>query len=68
MTNEQKSNELANYFAGENDYKESAAYSSAMEMAQWKDEQYRQKLEMILNAPNEMIRIELLTKLINNKL
>lgn len=40
MTNEEKSRQLANYFVGETD-KESAAYaySAAMVMAQWKDEQ-----------------------------
>lgn len=39
MTNEEKSKELANYYAGENDCIESAAYSSALAMAEWKEEQ-----------------------------
>lgn len=47
MNNEQKAKELANYCAGETDYKESAAYSAAMEMAQWKDEQFKQILQVI---------------------
>ena len=40
MTNEEKARRIANDVAGETDYKESAAYSAAMEMAAWKDEQF----------------------------
>lgn len=43
MTNEEKARRLANYFACETDYKESAAYSAAMEMAQWKDEELKEQ-------------------------
>lgn len=49
MNNEEKAKELANYCAGETDYKESAAYSAAMEMAQWKDEQFDNKLQEIVD-------------------
>lgn len=41
MTNEEKAKEFANYFAGETDYKDSAAYSSSVAMAEWKDEQIK---------------------------
>ena len=49
MTDEEKARELAEYFAGETDYKESAAYSSSMAMAEWKDEQHKQELIRIYN-------------------
>lgn len=51
MTNEEKVKELANYHAGETDYAESAAYSAAMEMAEWKDKQFAvEKAELIDKA------------------
>lgn len=69
MNNKEKAKEIAEnskqYFYHD-EYE--CGLACALRMAQWKDEQYRQKLEMILNAPNEVIRIELLTKLIHNKL
>ena len=45
MTNEEKANELADYYAGETDYKECAAYDAALAMAQWKDDQYKEREE-----------------------
>ena len=50
MTNEQKATEFANYFAGETDYKESAAYSAAMAMAEWKDNQFKTELDKLMNC------------------
>lgn len=52
MTDEQKAKELANYFAGETDYKESAAYSAAIEMAKWKDEQFDEEKKDLLGLVN----------------
>ena len=45
MTNEEKAKELADYYAGETDYKECAAYDAALAMAQWKDDQYKEREE-----------------------
>lgn len=51
MKDEEKAKEFANYFAGETDYKESAAYSSAM--AEWKDEEYAKENKWI-NAEDKL--------------
>lgn len=60
MKDEEKAKEFANYFAGETDYKESAAYSSAIAMAEWKDEQYRidkTHLNMVYEALNRLYQV-----------
>ena len=49
MTNEEKAKELANYFAGENDYKEGAAYSAAMSMAELKDNQSKAEKQALID-------------------
>ena len=43
MTNEKKAEELADYYAGETDYKKEAAYSAAIAMAEWKEQQMIEK-------------------------
>lgn len=39
MTNEEKAKELAQYYSGESDYKETVGYDCAIAIAEWKDKQ-----------------------------
>lgn len=54
--NEEKAREFANYFACETDYKESAAYSSAMAMAEWKDEQFEKQERQLIDKACEWMK------------
>lgn len=66
ISNEEKATEFANYFAGETDYKENAAYSAAMAMADWKDEWFAEEKKEIdeqwkrLMAESKSIGVDLL--------
>lgn len=48
MTIEEKAKELASYYAGETDYKKEAAYSAAMAMAEFKDEQFESEKQAFI--------------------
>ena len=48
MTIEEKCKELADYYAGETDYKREAAYSAAMAMAEFKDEQFESEKQAFI--------------------
>lgn len=56
MKNEEKAKELADYYAGETDYKETAAYDAALAMAEWKDERIKE-LEVTLKCRSKYERI-----------
>ena len=45
MKNEEKAKEFADYYADETDYKKEAAYSAAVAMAEWKDQQFQKVLD-----------------------
>lgn len=49
MTIEEKAEELADYYAGETDYKKEAAYSAAMAMAEFKDEQSKSEKQAFID-------------------
>ena len=56
MTNEEKTKEFADYYAGETDYKERAAYDAAYAMAQWKDEQLEAEKQALIDKACEWLR------------
>lgn len=56
MTNEEKAKELADYYAGETDYNERAAYDAAYAMAQWKDEQLEAEKQALIDKACEWLR------------
>lgn len=59
MTNEEKAKELADYYAGETDYKECAAYDAALAMAKWKDEQLEAEKQALIDKACEWWENEL---------
>ena len=56
MKSEEKAKELADYYAGETDYKECAAYDAALAMAQWKDEQLEAEKQALIDKACEWLR------------
>ena len=56
MKSEEKAKELADYYAGETDYKECAAYDAALAMAQWKDEQFKAEKQALIDKACEWLR------------
>lgn len=54
-SNEEKAKELADYYAGETDYKECAAYDAALAMAQWKDEQFSLERKQLIEKANQAV-------------
>ena len=56
MTNEKKAKEFADYYAGETDYKECAAYDAALAMAKWKDEQLEAEKQALIDKACEWLR------------
>ena len=57
MRNEEKAKEFANFYAGENDHKEPAAYSAAMAMAELKDEQSKAEKQALIDKVCEWLRM-----------
>lgn len=56
MKNEEKAKELADYYAGETDYKECGAYDAALAMAQWKDEQFKAEKQALIDKACEWLK------------
>lgn len=56
MTNEEKAKELANYYSGESDYKESVGYDCAIEMAEWKDQQFQEAKKQLIEKTYEWVK------------
>lgn len=58
-TNIEKAKEFANNAAQENDYKQSAAYEAAMQMAQYKDAIIKNQEKMIFACKSDIKRLQI---------